>query len=397
MMRILHTADWHLGRSLEGRSRLPEQVQFIDELVQIVEEERIDLILMAGDVYDTYNPPAEAEELFYESLTRLTAHGKRKIICIAGNHDHPDRLAAANPLAEAHGIYLLGLPNQSMLEIGIPSTQEVARIFALPYPSESRLREVLSKDIEEEQIRDAYDVRIARLFQQQESYFTADTVNLAMSHLFVQGGATSESEREIQVGGAYTVTPQSLPASAQYIALGHLHRPQNIKHAPTLARYSGSPLAYSFSETGYAKSVTVFAAKPNQPITIQDVLEIPLRSGKPLVTWEANEGIQQVYRWLDEGRDRDAWINVEIYVEEALPTEVTQHLRRSHAGILNVRPIYPEIVAAREQLRVSELSIEELFHRFYQRQTNGAVPDEELVKLFLELLQEDDESCAPSI
>ncbi len=394
MMRILHTADWHLGRSLEGRSRLPEQAQFMDELVQIVEEESIDLILMAGDVYDTYNPPAEAEELFYESLTRLTADGKRKIICIAGNHDHPDRLAAANPLAEAHGIYLLGLPNQRTLEIHIPSTEEMARIFALPYPSESRLREVLSRDIEEEQIRDAYDVRIARLFEQQKLYFTPNAVNLAMSHLFVQGGATSESEREIQVGGAYTVAPQSLPSYVQYVALGHLHRPQNVKHAPTLARYSGSPLAYSFSEAGYAKSVTVLDALPGQEITMQD---IPLRSGKSLVTWEATEGIQQVYRWLDEGRDHDAWVNVEIYVDEALPTEVTQHLRRSHTGILNVRPIYPEIAAAREQMRVSELSIEELFHRFYQRQTNGAVPDDALVKLFLELLQEEDESCAPSI
>lgn len=393
-MRILHTADWHLGRHLEGRSRLSEQAQFIDELVQIVEDEKIDLILMAGDVYDTYNPPAEAEELFYESLTRLTDFGKRKIVCIAGNHDHPDRLAAANPIAEAHGIYLLGLPNQNTIEISVPHRDQVARLFALPYPSESRLREVLSSDIAEEQLRDGYDQRVARLFQQQAAYFSPTTVNLAMSHLFVQGGATSESEREIQVGGAYTVLPQSLPAYAQYVALGHLHRPQNVKHAPTLARYSGSPLAYSFSETGYAKSVTVFDALPQQVISTR---EIHLCSGKPLVNWEAKEGISQLHQWLDEGRDRNAWINVEVYVEEALPTEVIQHLRKSHNGILNIRPIYPEIVAAREQVRLSELSIEELFQRFYQKQTNGAVPDRELVQLFLELLQEEDETCAPSI
>ncbi len=387
MMRILHTADWHLGRHLEGRSRLPEQADFLDELVEIVEQEHIDLILMAGDVYDTYNPPAEAEELFYDSLIRLTAGGKRKIVCIAGNHDHPDRLAAANPLAETHGIYLLGLPNQRALDIAVPTSQEVASIFALPYPSESRLREVLSKENEEELLRDAYDERIKQLFLQQQQHFSPQHINLAMSHLFVQGGATSESEREIQVGGAYTVSPQSLPAYVQYVALGHLHRPQNVKHAPTLARYSGSPLAYSFSEAGYTKSVTILDAHPNQEIALQ---EIYLRSGKPLVTWEATEGIGQVYQWLEEGRDQGAWVNVEIYVNEALPTEVTHNLRKVHNGILNVRPIYPEIVAAREQVRLSQLSIEEVFMRFYQKQTNGAVPDEAMVKLFLELLQEEE-------
>lgn len=394
MMRILHTADWHLGRHLEGRSRLPEQADFLDELVEIVEEEQIDLILMAGDVYDTYNPPAEAEELFYDSLIRLTAGGKRKIVCIAGNHDHPDRLAAAHPLAQAHGIYLMGLPNQRVINITVPSSQQTVSIFALPYPSESRLREVLSKENEEVLLRDAYDERIKGLFEQQRHHFSPQHINLAMSHLFVQGGATSESEREIQVGGAYTVSPQSLPAFVQYVALGHLHRPQNVKHAPTVARYSGSPLAYSFSEAGYTKSVTIFDAHPNQAIVPQ---EIYLRSGKPLVTWEAIEGIGQVMQWLEEGRDRDAWVNVEIHVEEALPTEVTHQLRKSHSGILNIRPIYPEIAAAREQVRLSQLSIEEVFRRFYQKQTNGAVPDEVMIKLFLELLQEEESPCAPSI
>lgn len=392
-MRILHTADWHLGRSLEGRSRFPEQAQFFDELVQIVREEQIDLILMAGDVYDTYNPPAEAEQMLYDALLRLTDGGKCKIVCIAGNHDHPERVAAAAPLATPHGVYLFGVPHISVLDIPDARGEEIAQIVALPYPSEARLKEVLSEQHEEERIREAYDERIARMFSSQESKIKPNTIVLAMSHLFVQGGATSESEREIQLGGAYTVSPASLPSYAQYVALGHLHRPQYVSHAPTLARYSGSPLAYSFSEAGYVKSVTVLDAHPNQPLSMK---EIPLSSGKPLVTWQAKEGIEQVYRWLDEGRDPHAWINVEIYVDTALPIEVTQRLRKAHPGILHVRPIYPEMAKERELVRLSQLSIDELFLRFYQRQTNGAVPDEALVQLFKELLQEEEEVCDPS-
>lgn len=393
-MRILHTADWHLGRHLEGRSRLAEQREFIDELVQIVTEEQIDLVLMAGDVYDTYNPSAEAEELFYEALIRITDGGKRKIVCIAGNHDHPDRLSAATPLAVAHGITLIGRPNAATIHIAIPSTQEVAALYALPYPSESRLREVLSKENEEQLLQMAYDARISQLFALQESHFTSDTVRLAMSHLFIGGGAVSDSERDIQVGGAYTVAPQSLPAYVQYVALGHLHRPQQVKDAPTVARYAGSPLAYSFSETGYTKSVTIIDVKPDG---VPLVHEIPLRSGKPLITWEAKEGLAQVETWLQEGRDPNAWINLEIHVDEPLSLEATQRLRRAHAGLIHVRPIYPEVAAERERIQVSKMSMEEVFIRFYEKQTNGLTPDASLVQLFVQFVQEEEERCAPSV
>lgn len=106
-MRVLHTSDWHLGRTLEGRPRLPEQEQFFDELVEIATGEKVQLILVAGDVFDTYNPSAEAEELFYDALERLADGGRRAVVAIAGNHDSPERLHAANPLALKHGISLL--------------------------------------------------------------------------------------------------------------------------------------------------------------------------------------------------------------------------------------------------------------------------------------------------
>lgn len=224
-MRILHTADWHFGRQLEGRSRLEEQEAFVEELHRIVEDQCIDLVLIAGDVYDSVNPPAAAEQLFYDSLARLADNGKRPVAVIAGNHDHPDRLAAAAPLAQKLGVLLAGLPEDRHELIDIKRTGERACLFSLPYPSESRLKELLSDNVEEELLRAAYSDRVKYIAAQQAKHYRLDTVNLLMSHIYVLGGAESESERPIQVGGAYTVDTTALAVGAQYVALGHLHRP----------------------------------------------------------------------------------------------------------------------------------------------------------------------------
>ncbi|RFB18314.1 exonuclease SbcCD subunit D [Bacillus sp. HNG] len=386
-MRILHTADWHLGRSLEGRSRLEEQAQFLDELVKIVEEEKIDVVLMAGDAFDTVNPPAAAESLFYESIARLANGGKRPVSIIAGNHDNPDRLSAASPLAQKQGIQLLGLPTIDVQTIYVPTTNETLKLAALPYPSESRLAEVLTDSHEELMLRDKYDQRIQGIFEEMSTAFTPETINIAMSHIYVTGGSSSDSERPIEVGGAYTVAATSLPEAAQYVALGHLHRPQMVSRAKTMARYSGSPLAYSFSEAGYAKSVTILDAKPNQPIEMSEVF---LASGKPLVRWKAKEGLAQVYTWLDEGKDANAWIDLEIHVTNALSIEEIHRLRKHHSGLIHIRPVFDELEIERaERIVNTNTPIDELFVRFYEKQTGGAKPEPELTKLFLELITDD--------
>ncbi len=116
-MRILHTSDWHLGKCLEGYSRLEEQQQFIEELSTIADDNNVDMVLIAGDIYDNNNPSAAAEKLFYSSAKKLSLNGKRPIVIIAGNHDNPERLTAANPLAYEHGIIILGTP-KSVAQVG---------------------------------------------------------------------------------------------------------------------------------------------------------------------------------------------------------------------------------------------------------------------------------------
>jgi exonuclease SbcD len=191
-MRILHTADWHLGKNIEGHSRMDEQACFLADFVKIVREEKIDLLIIAGDVYDSYNPPARAEELFYETLKQLSDGGKRLILVIAGNHDNPQRLEAPGPLARDHGILMAGVPKtiiptgvygkHQVVESGegyveIEINDERAVILLLPYPSEKRLNEVLyDLTTADDENQKSYSDRIRSYFLQLESHFRDDTI-----------------------------------------------------------------------------------------------------------------------------------------------------------------------------------------------------------------------------
>ncbi|GAB6929557.1 exonuclease SbcCD subunit D [Paenibacillus sp. JCM 10914] len=388
-MRILHTGDWHLGRTLEGRSRLAEQEQFMDELVRLASDQQADLILMAGDVYDSVNPPASAEQLFYDAAARLT-EGGRSFVVIAGNHDQPERVASISPLVASRGITLIGAPTAEAVTVTAKRTGEVAKIAALPYPSEARLNELLAGDGDEDQLRRAYSERVGQLMQKMARQFTSATVNLAMSHIYVLGGLESESERPIQVGGAYTVDPSALSIGADYTALGHLHRAQAVK-GDGIIRYSGSPLAYSFSEAGQAKSVTMVDISPGGKPVIEELF---LSSGRPLVRWKAKNGLDEVYRWLDEERDQNAFIDLEVSLTEAMGLADIQRLRKSREGIIHIRPVYPEMEALELEMERSRLPLPELFRKFYQRHTGGAEPEDELVELFLTLVDEEESEAA---
>ncbi|CAM5781781.1 MULTISPECIES: exonuclease SbcCD subunit D [Brevibacillus] len=407
-MRILHTADWHFGRQLEGRDRRGEQSDFVDELCRIAEEKDVQLVLIAGDVYDSVNPPAWAEELFYTALERLSAGGRRAVVVIAGNHDQPERVRAAAPIASKQGIVLLGLPKEtpilsgsdaprdkvrvldggpSWMELAVPGVEHHAVILALPYPSEARLKELLSDTFTQEQMQLAFSERIKTLLDELSVHFREDTVNLVTSHLFVMGGRESDSERPIQIGGALTVSPSAFPEKADYVALGHLHRLQKLGEKP-LIRYSGSPLGYSFSEAGQSKAVVIVDVVPGEEVQEEIVY---LTSGRPLARWKATEGIAQVEKWLEEGRDAGAWIDLELHVSDVIDPAEFQRLRKMSDDFLKVqRVVVREETAdsaSEQRAELSELLPDQLFRRFYERK-RGAEPDEKLVALFQRLLNQ---------
>ncbi len=406
-MRILHTSDWHLGKTLEQISRIEEQREFIDHLCTTVEEENIDLVLIAGDIYDTSNPSAAAEELFYHAIERLNGKGKRAVVVIAGNHDNPERLCAASPLAYKNGIILLGYPasdagsykvsggniklvdsGPGWLELSLPNCDHTAVIITLPYPSESRLAVVLAQQADEEILQEAYSAKVGSIFASLAEKFRDDSVNLAVSHLFLRGGKESESERTLQVGGAMTVDPEALPAKAHFVALGHLHRAQQVKGAPCPVYYSGSPLAYSFSEADYSKAVYIIDAVPGKEAEIKPVY---LDCGKPLRKWVAEQGIGQAIEWCEEGRDPNAWIDLEIVTDRVLKVEEQKQLRSLHPGIINIRPrLKSEAVEVLSPASREGRKIDELFKDYFQYRMGAEISDE-LMGAFIEVINDLDE------
>jgi exonuclease SbcD len=400
-MRILHTADWHLGRKLEGRSRHDEQENVLDEICRIADEESVDAVLVAGDVFDTYNPPADAEALFYRTMTRLADQGRRAVVVIAGNHDSPDRLIASDPYARALGITTLGYPKDipslyqngrervaciesapSFVRLRLPRQERVLSILALPYPSEARLRELFTASIaDEEQATIDYNHRVRSVMEERARDFVAGEANIIASHLFVAGGEECESERPIHVGGAYTIEPGSFPSQASYVALGHLHRDQEkYGRAETCIRYSGSILQYSFSEEGQKKSVTIVdldgAAASHRSIT--------LSSGRQLHRWRV-DGIDELERRL-AGVGEEEWLSIDLQLDDAIPPDYLGNLRRAHPEILNCICRYkltPE-QAAEAQINVAAMTLEEQFKRFVAVKFNEPCNDA-VLKLFLEL------------
>ncbi|WP_130494391.1 exonuclease SbcCD subunit D [Motilibacter rhizosphaerae] len=247
-MRLLHTSDWHLGRSFHREGMLGPQAAFVDFLVEVVRAERVDVVLVAGDVYDRALPPVDAVRLFDEALARLTAAGA-EVVLLSGNHDSASRLGFGSRLLERAGAHLRTDPAAAGRPVLLHDEHGDVAVYPLPYLEPDAVAGVLGCDGRGHEAVLTTALGLVRA----DLATRPGTRSVVAAHAFVTGGATSESERDISVGGVGSV-PVGLFAGVDYAALGHLHGPQQL--APHV-RYSGSPLAYSFSEATHAKSVTL--------------------------------------------------------------------------------------------------------------------------------------------
>ncbi|MFI2300872.1 exonuclease SbcCD subunit D [Actinacidiphila glaucinigra] len=245
-MRLLHTSDWHLGRSFHRVGLLDAQAAFIDHLVATARAERVDAVLVAGDVYDRALPSLPAVELFDDALHRLAALGVPTVM-ISGNHDSARRLGVASGLIDRAGIHLRTDPAGCATPVVLADEHGPVALYGLPYLEPALVREEFTLDrAGHTEVLSAAMTRVRADLAARP----AGTRSVVLAHAFVAGGAPSDSERDITVGGVAAV-PADVFEGIDYVALGHLHGCQTITDR---VRYSGSPLAYSFSEADHRKS-----------------------------------------------------------------------------------------------------------------------------------------------
>lgn len=271
-MRLLHTSDWHLGRSLETVSLAEHQRDFLDWLVDLVRERDIDAVLVCGDVYDRAIPSVEAVRLLEQALVALVP--QCPVVLIAGNHDSAARLGYGRELLSAVGVHFRSTLDDLDRPVDLTDASgHRALVYGLPYLEPEVVRTALEADKSHAAVLTAAmdRVRADLSDRQRQSAEAGDPAprSIVMAHAFVTGGQPSDSERDVSVGGVADA-PASVFSGVDYVALGHLHGPQAVSVDP-LVRYSGTPLAYSFSEEAHVKSVTIVDLSPDGEVSIETV------------------------------------------------------------------------------------------------------------------------------
>jgi exonuclease SbcD len=338
-MKFLHTSDWHIGKSLKGRSRLDDQSTVLAEIVRVAHDQEVDAVLVAGDVYDSAAPSAEAQRLAVHALMRLRDTGAQ-VIVIAGNHDHPRMFEAYRPLMAGVGITMVGMPRAAakggVVAFQARGTGEQVRVALLPFVSQRfavRAAELVSDSPADQSAK--YDQMIRDTLASLARGFEDNAVNLVLAHLTVTNGKFGGGERQAQSIFDYHVPATAFPADANYVALGHLHRRQTMP-APVPVEYCGSPLAVDFGEEEYIPVVRVVETTVGLPAKGVD---IPLTAGRRLRTVRGTVG-ELTERAAEYG---DAYLRV--WVREPARAGLREQVQEALPNALEVR-IDPEFAAA---------------------------------------------------
>jgi DNA repair protein SbcD/Mre11 len=283
-VKLLHTADWHVGRQLRGRSRADEHEAVLASIAETARTEAVDLVIVAGDVFDSAAPSPDAERIVYRALLDLAATGAT-VLVVAGNHDNERRLQAVAPLLELGRVITRAsfapADEGGVVEVRTRDGKEIALIAALPFLSQRhvvKVDDLMTADAADHSL--AYADRITRLIAALTEGFRTDTVNLVAAHCMVDGGVLGGGERSAHTVFEYSVPSTAFPGTAHYVALGHLHRRQRLPGACPI-HYSGSPLQLDFGEGANEPAVLVIEAGPGRPAT---TTAVPVTGGRRLRT-----------------------------------------------------------------------------------------------------------------
>lgn len=383
-MKILHTSDLHIGKKLMGRERYGEYRNVFTEISEICKNEGVELVLIAGDVFDTYTPSSEAEEIFYSGVKLLAE--TCAVLIISGNHDDYVRLTAAARIAEELGVYIVGnnlraIPCEKRKSaypvrsgagwvVFTNADGEEVYINALPYPNEARFKEGRSDE--------SFAQKMSRWIEAGETGKSQNKIpSVFLSHIFLAGGAVSDSEREIDLGGTRAVGPDLIP-DCDYCALGHLHRRQKIGKN---AYYCGAPMRFSFDESGQKKSVNVFDLGTDG---VKNFKQVEITSTKSLVRLQAN-GVENGLKLLEQYENQ--FVEMTLNLDSPLTSVESAELHQ-HECLVSLRTDVKNAEISGNKISNKNKSSSELFSDYYKSRYDAEV-SKELLALFLSLTEEE--------
>lgn len=362
-MKFAHIADLHIGKRVHDFSMLEDQRYILDQMLGIFEEQRVDGILIAGDVYDKVVPSAEAVQLFDEFITRL-AKLKMPVYMISGNHDSAERLSFGAKLFESSDIYISQVYDGKVKKVGLEDEYGLVNVYLLPFLKPATVRHVLQRD-DIESYEDSVTVAL------QECEVDASQRNVLVAHQFVTGADRCDSE-ETSVGGLDNVSAEVFD-EFDYVALGHIHRPQ--KMGKETLRYSGTPLKYSFSEVEHKKSVTIVELLEKGNVQISTVPLVPLRDMRKVRGTYMEVTAKESYT----AENKMDYLQITLTDEEDVPGAL-QKLRTIYPNLMRLEydnkrtRENKEVQAVETQEQKSEL---ELFGEFYELLNNEPMKEEQ--------------------
>lgn len=379
-MRILHTADWHLGKIVNEFSMLDDQEFILNQLIDILKEKNIDVLMMAGDLYDRSVPPKEAVTLLNKVLSRIKNELNIPILIIAGNHDSNERLEFGTTLLESGGLYIEGVFKPVTRKV----TFDDVSIYMMPFADHVRVRHELGMESEIKNLEEAIQLQVENITNSDD--FDENQKNILMMHGYVINQTIdsieeSESERPLSIGTTEYVDA-SLLEKFDYVALGHLHKAQKVKR--DTIRYSGSPLKYSKSEVNHHKKVVILDTE--NELSMEEVLLTPLRDMTVL---------KGDFEDLLTG-ESDDYVFIELentsYVMDAM-----NRLRKKYPNAMGIEYINlrrkEESTQKQSTQDFRKLNVDELFKQFYENYREQALdkPREDIVHTILNELEKEED------
>ena len=362
-MKLIHLSDLHLGKRVNEFSMLEDQQYILAECIRIVAEEKPDAVILAGDIYDKSVPSAEAVTLFDDFLVRLVDH-RTQVFVISGNHDSPERIAFANRLIEQSGVYLAPVYHGDVTPVTLTDLFGPVNFYMLPFIKPAHVRRFYP----DEEINSYTDAVRTAVKHMEMNHMQR---NVLITHQFVTGALRSESE-ELSVGGSDNVDAAVFDG-IDYVALGHIHGPQNI--GTERIRYSGTPLKYSFSEAAHHKSITVAELGEKGVLRIRTVPLVPKHDMREL----RGSYMELTAKSNYENTDTDDYLHITLTDEEDIP-DVMSKLRVIYPNLMkldydNKRTRNRTIVSGAEEMeRKSPL---ELFGELYEKQNGMPLSEEQ--------------------